>query len=165
MDKPGNFILLFSFLCLRILILFCQTEKAHDHAKEVLEGLDQKLSRVEYEELSSQVYDYEEEKNLHIGNRDMIDMERENLQVQAEQTEKKLHILQCARQQDSVSEEKGELDLLREKIAVARQQGADLEPERKALGIILVFQTGIGFNPAFQFSFFSKAVWRIRKRL
>ena len=23
MDKPGNFILLFSFLCLRILILFC----------------------------------------------------------------------------------------------------------------------------------------------
>ena len=67
-----------------------------------------KLSRVEYEELSSQVYDYEEEKNLHIGNRDMIDMERENLQVQAEQTEKKLHILQCARQQDSVSEEKGD---------------------------------------------------------
>ena len=36
----------------------------------------------------------------------MIDMERENLQVQAEQTEKILHILQCARQQDSVSEEK-----------------------------------------------------------
>ena len=42
--------------------LLSQTEKAHDHAKEVLEGLDQKLSRVEYEELSSQVYDYEEEK-------------------------------------------------------------------------------------------------------
>ena len=64
-------------------------------------SLDQSVSRVEYEELSSQVYDYEEEKNLHIGNRDMIDMERENIQVQAEQTEKKLHILQCARQQDS----------------------------------------------------------------
>ena len=117
--------------------LLSQTEKAHDHTKEVLEGLDQKLSRVEYEELSSQVYDYAEEKNLHIGNRDMIDMERENLQVQAEQTEKKLHILQCARQQDSVSEEKEELNLLREKIAVARQQGADLEPERKALGLTL----------------------------
>ena len=128
--------------------LLSQTEKAHDHAKEVLEGLDQKLSRVEYEELSSQVYDYEEEKNLHIGNRDMIDMERENLQVQAEQTEKKLHILQCARQQDSVSEEKGELDLLREKIAVARQQGADLEPERKALGLTLknIFEERIQDN-------------------
>ena len=114
----------------------------------MLEGLDQKLSRVEYEELSSQVYDYEEEKNLHIGNRDMIDMERENLQVQAEQTEKKLHILQCARQQDSVSEEKGELDLLREKIAVARQQGADLEPERKALGLTLknIFEERIQDN-------------------
>ena len=128
--------------------LLSQTEKAHDHAKEVLEGLDQKLSRVEYEELSSQVYDYEEEKNLHIGNRDMIDMERENLQVQAEQTENKLHILQCARQQDSVSEEKGELDLLREKIAVARQQGADLEPERKALGLTLknIFEERIQDN-------------------
>lgn len=128
--------------------LLSQTEKAHDHAKEVLEGLDQKLSRVEYEELSNQVYDYEEEKNLHIGNRDMIDMERENLQVQAEQTEKKLHILQCARQQDSVSEEKGELDLLREKIAVARQQGADLEPERKALGLTLknIFEERIQDN-------------------
>ena len=61
----------------------------------MLEGLDQKLSRVEYEELSSQVYDYEEEKNLHVGNRDMIDMERENLQVQAEQTEEASYSPMC----------------------------------------------------------------------
>lgn len=49
---------------------------------------------------------------------------------------------------DSVSEEKGELDLLREKIAVARQQGADLEPERKALGLTLknIFEERIQDN-------------------
>ena len=128
--------------------LLSQTEKVHDHTKEVLESLDQKLSRSRIRGTSSQVYDYEEEKNLHIGNRDMIDMERENLQVQAEQTEKKLHIFQCARQQDSVSEEKEELNLLREKISVARQQGADLEPERKALGLTLknIFEERIQDN-------------------
>ena len=117
--------------------LLSQTEKAHDHSKEVLESLDKDIARVEYEELSSQVYECEDEKNLHIGNRDMIDMERENLQEQEEQTRKKLHILQCARQQHLVSEEKEELVLLREKIQVARQQGEDLEPERKALGLAL----------------------------
>ena len=36
-----------------------------------------------------------------------------------------------------MEEEKEELDLLREKIAVARQQGEDLEPERKSLGFAL----------------------------
>ena len=117
--------------------LLSETQAASKQSKELLENIDKDLSRVEYEELSSQVYHYEEEKNLHISNRDMIDMERENLQGQAEQAEKKLHILECAKQQQSVSEEKEELDLLREKIAVARQQGADLEPERKALGFAL----------------------------
>lgn len=78
----------------------------------------------------------------------MIDMERENLQVQAEQTEKKLHILQCARQQILCQKKKGNWDLLREKIAVARQQGADLEPERKALGLTLknIFEERIQDN-------------------
>lgn len=114
-----------------------KTKEAHTHSKEILENIEQDISRVEYEELSSRVYEQEEIKNLHIGNRDMIDMERENLQGQAEQTEKKLHILECARQQQTVSEEKEELELLREKTAVARQQGADLEPERKALGATL----------------------------
>ena len=117
--------------------LLNETKEAHTQAKEQLESLDKDISRVEYEELSSQVYTQEEQKNLHIGNRDMIDMERENLQGQAEQTEKKLHILECARQQQSVSEEKEELDILREKLAVVRQQGVDREPERKALGFAL----------------------------
>ena len=102
-----------------------------------MEKLDQDISRVEYEELSSNFYAWEDDKNLHLGNRDMIDMERENLQEQAAETEDKLHVLTCARQQDSVTEEKEELEFLREKIKAARQQGADLEPERKALGFAL----------------------------
>ena len=46
-------------------------------------------------------------------------------------------MLSCAKQQQTVEEEKEELDLLREKITAARQQGEDLEPERKALGFSL----------------------------
>lgn len=117
--------------------LLHKTEQEQKQSEEVLEKLNQDISRVEYEELSSNLYDYEDEQNRHLGNRDMIDMERENLQDQAAETEKKLHILDCARQQQSVTEEQTELNLLREKIKVARQQGADLEPERKALGSAL----------------------------
>ena len=113
------------------------TEEAYGQSESVMEKLDQDISRVEYEELSSNFYAWEDDKNLHLGNRDMIDMERENLQEQAAETEDKLHVLICARQQDSVTEEKEELELLREKIKAARQQGADLEPERKALGFAL----------------------------
>ena len=113
------------------------TEEAYGQSESVMEKLDQDISRVEYEELSSNFYAWEDDKNLHLGNRDMIDMERENLQEQAAETEDKLHVLTCARQQDSVTEEKEELEFLREKIKAARQQGADLEPERKALGFAL----------------------------
>ena len=113
------------------------TEEEYRQSESAMEKLDQDISRVEYEELSSKFYASEDEKNLHLGNRDMIDMERENLQERAAETEEKLHVLACARQQQSVAEEKEELDLLREKIKAARQQGADLEPERKALGFAL----------------------------
>lgn len=113
------------------------TEQEYSQAESVIEKLEQDISRVEYEDLSSQFYAFENEKNLHLGNRDMIDMERENLQRRAAETEEKLHILACARQQEAVTEEKTELALIREKIRAARQQGADLEPERKALGCAL----------------------------
>lgn len=117
--------------------LLNDTQKEYSASKEQLEGLDKAVARVEYEELSSKVYESEKEKNLHLSDRDMIDMERENLQEEAAKTQEKLHILACARGQQSVNEEKGELELLREKIAVARQQGEDLEPERRALGFSL----------------------------
>lgn len=117
--------------------LLNDTQKECSVSNEQLEGLDKAVARVEYEELSSKVYESEKEKNLHLSDRDMIDMERENLQEEAAKTKEKLHILACARGQQSVNEEKTELELLREKIAVARQQGEDLEPERKALGFSL----------------------------
>ena len=117
--------------------LLNETQKEYNSSKEQMENLDKDVARVEYEELSSKVYESEREKNLHLSDRDMIDMERENLQEEASKIKKNLHILICARGQRAADEEKEELELLREKIAVARQQGEDLEPERKALGFLL----------------------------
>ena len=117
--------------------LLKEAEARQRESEEKTEKLDKDISRVEYEEFSSKIHKCEDEKNHHLGNRDMIDIERESLQKLAGETEKKLHLLSCAKQQQTVEEEKEELDLLREKITAARQQGEDLEPERKALGFSL----------------------------
>ena len=117
--------------------LLQETEKEASRSEDRIKKLETDISRVEYEELSSKIHNCEDEKNHYISDRDMIDMERETLLRQESETEEKLHLLSCARQQQTVEEEKEELDLLREKIAVARQQGEDLEPERKALGFAL----------------------------
>lgn len=129
-----------------------EKKKEISHSQKVIEDLELDVSRVEYEELSSSVYVAEKEKNEHISNRDMIDMERESLQERLEKTDENLHILACAKQQQSVLEEQGELERLREKIEVSRQQGADLEPERNALGFSLktVFQEKLKENKAQQ---------------
>ena len=70
--------------------LLNDTQKEYSASKEQLEGLDKAVARVEYEELSSKVYESEKEKNLHLSDRDMIDMERENLQEEAAKTQEKL---------------------------------------------------------------------------
>lgn len=114
-----------------------ETLKQHGKVLEHIEELEQKVERVQYEELSSQVYECEDQKDFHTGNRDMIDMERENLTFQAEKVENRLHLLSCAKQQAAVQEEQEDLDILRQKITLARKQGQDLEPERKALGFSL----------------------------
>ena len=56
--------------------LLNDTQKEYSASKEQLEGLDKAVARVEYEELSSKVYESEKRENLHLSDRDMIDMER-----------------------------------------------------------------------------------------
>lgn len=124
------------------------TQKQHQQVQDTIEELNQAVERVEYEELSSQVYMCEDKKEFHISNRDMIDMERDSLKYEEEKTQEKLNLLICARQQISVNEEQEELDTIRQKISVARRQGEDLEPERRTLGYTLKchYETGIHEN-------------------
>ena len=72
--------------------------------------------------------------NFHTGNRDMIEMEKDNLEREAEKTEEFLHLLACAKQQESVDSEREELELIRQKLLVMQKKEEELEPERNALG-------------------------------
>ncbi len=115
-------------------ILRDRTEHEHQKVMEHVETIHEAIARVEYEKLSSEVYELKDQMNYHTGNRDMIEMEKDNLEREAEKAEEFLHLLACAKQQESVDSEKEELELLRQKLLVIQKKEEELEPERNALG-------------------------------
>ncbi len=101
------------------------------------ERLEQELAHLLYQKLSEEYYRLEEEKNFHVGNREMISMEQDGLEREAEQIQRNLHVLACARQQKAVNEEKADWESARQRLLVARERKEDLEPERGSLGYLL----------------------------
>lgn len=128
---------LIAHFIVRLNDLHNQTQKEQDRVLEKLEEMRQAIARVEYERLSGEIYSLEEKLSFHVGNRDMINMERESLEHEAEKIEKKLHLLVCAKQQEDTDHEKAELEEIRQKCLVFRQKNQDLEPERNYLGYAL----------------------------
>ena len=124
------------------------TEAAYQDVRQQLEEVSRGVSRVEYEKLSSEVYRLEEEQSFHVSNRDMIEMEQEELEREAAGIEKYLHLLLCAKQQELMKEEERELLLVRQKLEVFRKKDEDLEPERNQLGYSLkcYYGTALGKN-------------------
>lgn len=111
-----------------------KTQEEHQSVLEQIETIRQKIARVEYEKLSSEIYELEEKMRFHTSNRDMIEMERDTLEREAEEIERKLHLFACARQQELTEEEKKELEIVRQKLAVSHKKDEELEPERQFLG-------------------------------
>lgn len=103
------------------------------------EEIQAAIARVEYENLSSQVYQLKDDMNYHTSNRDMIEMEKDNLERDAEKTEHVLHLLACAKQQEAVDREQEELELIRQRLLVLQKKEEELEPERRELGSRLCF--------------------------
>lgn len=110
------------------------TQEQYQNVMGQVEELQDSIARVEYEKLSSEVYALKDKMNFHTSNRDMIEMEKDNLEREAEKTEELLHLLACAKQQENVEREKEELELIRQKLLVMQQKDEELEPERHALG-------------------------------
>ena len=102
-----------------------------------IESIQGQLSRVEYEKLSGEIHKLEEKLRFHLSNRDMIEIEKEDMEQDSERILHKLHLLACAKQQKAAEQERGELELIRQKLLVSRQKEEDLEPERKSLGYTL----------------------------
>ena len=113
------------------------TGKEHEQALEQIREIRRKLDRVAYEKLSAEFYQYQEDQKYHVSNREMLEMEQEALEKEVRETEKKLHLLVCAKWQASVDEEKKEWDVAREKLSLHRKKVQDLEPEQKGLGYTL----------------------------
>lgn len=106
------------------------------------EMLQTALDRVEYERLSSEIYALEDQKRFHVSNRDMIEMEQESLEREADRISGILHLLSCARSQEMLDEECRELELVRQKLLTVQQKEEELEPERRSLGGRLRFYYG-----------------------
>lgn len=107
---------------------------------EVLQNLDKvekEISYIRYEQLSDEYYQYEKEQRFHVSNRDMIEAEREELERQQKETEKRLSLLFCARQQENVRLEQSEYDEARQKLELFHRKNEDLAPEREFLGYML----------------------------
>lgn len=107
---------------------------------EVLQNLDkveQAFSYLRYEQLSDEYYQYEKEQRFHVSNRDMIEAERNELEREQKETEKRLSLLFCARQQETVRLEQAEYDEARQKLEVFHRKDEDMAPEREFLGYML----------------------------
>ncbi|MEY8389911.1 hypothetical protein AALA98_00845 [Lachnospiraceae bacterium 45-W7] len=114
-----------------------RTADQEQENRSKMEELRAELAQLEYQKLSEEYYQLEEKKSFHAGNREMIAMEKEDLEREAERMQQKLYVLACAKQQDSVEEEKADWELARQRLLVARERKKDLEPERNCLGYLL----------------------------
>ena len=64
----------------------------------------------------------------------MLQLEMDDLERDIERIEKKVHLYECAKQQQAVEEYLEEHEFLKQKIEVSRKNEAQLEPERKRIG-------------------------------
>ncbi len=111
-------------------------EEYQEKLSQIEEVLEQ-IAHIEYEKLSGEIYQLEEQMRFHLSNRDMITMEKESLEREAEEIVQRLHLLACAKQQEMVDEEKAEWDEALQKLLVAQEKNVNLEPERNRLGYVL----------------------------
>ncbi len=109
-------------------------EDADEGIERELQGVRDEMMRVQYEKLSRRIHELEDKKRFHMGNRDMYGIEREALEREAARITRRLHLLSCAGQQETVEEERRERDFAASRLELCARRNADLEPERMSLG-------------------------------
>ncbi len=102
-----------------------------------IEDVSAQIAHIEYEKLSGEIHQLEEQTRFHLSNRDMITIEKEALEREAQEIEKRLRLFDCAKQQRIVDEEKAEWDQALQRLRLAQEKNLDLEPERNRLGYVL----------------------------
>lgn len=92
------------------------------------------MARILYEKLSMEVHSLTDDLHIHIGNRDVIQDEMDELQDTIQDIEKIVHLYECAKQQGIIDEQMKEYDFLTHRIDVSRKNERELEPERRQIG-------------------------------
>ena len=113
------------------------TKEEYEDILSRMEQVLAQIAHIEYEKLSGEIYRLEEQMRFHLSNRDMVSMEKEALEREAEEITHRLHLLACAKQQRLVDEEKAEWDEALQRLRVAQEKNVNLEPERNRLGYVL----------------------------
>lgn len=98
------------------------------------ENCEEKIAYIFYEKLSMELHELEDEFRKRSSNCDMLQLEMDDLEREIERIEKKVHLYECAKQQQTVDEHLEEHEFLKQKIEVSRKNEAQLEPERKRIG-------------------------------
>ena len=112
-------------------------EKALEEIRAELEDISQKRLYLEYEELSKEYYEWKQQELYHCGNMEMIGAERDALEAECQKIEKALHLMQCAKEQELVGENRRDMLYAKQKLLVATKEDEILEPERESIGYTL----------------------------
>lgn len=108
--------------------------------EDILAQMEQvlaEIAHIEYEKLSGEIYGLEEQMRFHLSSRDMVTVEMEALERETEEIVRRLHLLACAKQQRLADEEKAAWEETLQRLKVAQEKNANLEPERNRLGYVL----------------------------
>lgn len=110
------------------------TEEELTAVSAKIDGILLQIARIEYEKLSCEIHELGEKLLYRTSNRDMLEIERDQLKREADGIERKLHLFACARQQEALEEEQRELETVRQKILVSHRKEEELKPEKDCLG-------------------------------
>lgn len=117
------------------LTLFMETknQEKSDLEKDI-ETLLEEIAHLEYERISSEIHEIQENIHFHSSNYELIQMEKDTLQRELELITRNLHLFLCAKLQTQVNENADEYEIEKQKLALCQEKEQDLEPERNSLG-------------------------------
>lgn len=99
--------------------------------------LDKIIARIEYEEISYEIYKKEDEKERFIIDYNRLDKEWDLAKEEGKTIKRKLNIIECAKYYEDYKEASREQQLCENRIEIAKSERSQLEPERNKIGFNL----------------------------
>lgn len=111
--------------------------KQKEELQKEIAQYEEQIAHLQYENMSKDIYELKEQEQDHIRNRDMAGIERDTLEKDMDEIERKLHIYQCANQSEQVEEEEREYQYLQYQFEATKRDDEVQEAERVTLAAFL----------------------------